>query len=612
MIRRNVLENPAWYTAYTPYQPEISQGRLEALLNFQTVVEDLTGLAIAGASVLDEATAAAEAMALAHRASAVGRHVRRRRRRPAADPRRRAHAGRAARPRRRRPGPLPSRCRTPACSACSRSTPARAAPSATSRRWPPPRTSAGALFIVAADLLALTLITPPGELGADIAVGTTQRFGVPMGFGGPHAGYLAVRSGLERQLPGRLVGVSVDADGAPAYRLALQTREQHIRREKATSNICTAQVLLAVIASMYAVYHGPDGLRAIARRVHRLAAILAAGLREAGQSTSSTAAFFDTVTVRVPGRAPSVVAAALDRGINLRLVDADTVARQLRRADHPRARRRGLGGVRRRPRRARRRAARRRAGDGRRRSATPLPRAHVAVPDPPGVPRAPLGDRDAALPAPPRRPRLRARPRHDPARLLHDEAQRDDRDGADHQSRLRRPAPVRAGRASSTATRSCSPTCRTGWPRSPATTRCRCSPTPGRRASSPGCSRSTTTTAPAGEQHRDVCLIPACAHGTNAASAVMAGMRVVVVRTSGEQGEIDLDDLRAKIAAARRRRWPRSWSPTRRRTACSRSTSARSARWCTTPAARSTSTARTSTRWSASRGRAASAPTSRT
>ena len=260
VIRRNVLENPAWYTAYTPYQPEISQGRLEALLNFQTMVEDLTGLPVAGASMLDESTAAAEAMALAHRSVKKGDtfvvdadafpqtlDVVRTRALPlglkvvvhdlAAAVARRRHLRRAACSTRARP----ARCAT--------STPIVAAAH-----------SRGALVVAAADLLALTLLKTPGEYGVDIAVGTTQRFGVPLGFGGPHAGYLATRSGLERQLPGRLVGVSVDADGAPAYRLALQTREQHIRREKATSNICTAQVLLAVIASMYAVYHGPDGL----------------------------------------------------------------------------------------------------------------------------------------------------------------------------------------------------------------------------------------------------------------------------------------------------------------------------------------------------------------
>jgi len=324
VIRRNVLENPAWYTAYTPYQPEISQGRLEALLTFQTMVTDLTALATANASMLDEATAAAEAMTLARRASRSPSGVYvvdadtlpqtiavlRTRAEPlgiTVDVRDLDTAG-----------PPPSHfglhLQYPGASGTIRD---HAAVVAAAH-------AAGALVTVAADLLALTLLRPPGAIGADIAVGTTQRFGVPMGFGGPHAGYLAVRAGLERMLPGRLVGVSRDADGAPAYRLALQTREQHIRREKATSNICTAQVLLAVMAGLYAVHHGPSGLAAIARHTHRMAARLDTGLRAGGVSTAG-GAFFDTVTAAVPGRAAQVVAAAAERGVNLRLVDADTV-----------------------------------------------------------------------------------------------------------------------------------------------------------------------------------------------------------------------------------------------------------------------------------------------
>ncbi|MFG2052414.1 aminomethyl-transferring glycine dehydrogenase [Micromonospora sp. NPDC048930] len=324
VIRRNVLENPAWYTAYTPYQPEISQGRLEALLNFQTMVTDLTGLATANASMLDEGTAAAEAMTLARRAS--------RSKSPVyvvdADTLPQTVAVITS-----RAEPLGIEVRVldvdhdelpgeffglhlqyPGASGAVRDHAGLVEAAH----------AAGALVTVAADLLALTLLRPPGEIGADIAAGTTQRFGVPMGFGGPHAGYLAVRSGLERMLPGRLVGVSKDADGNPAYRLALQTREQHIRREKATSNICTAQVLLAVMAGMYAVYHGPDGLRAIARRTHDMAARLAAGLRAGGVRVADVA-FFDTVTATVPGRAAAVVAAAAERNVNLRLVDADRV-----------------------------------------------------------------------------------------------------------------------------------------------------------------------------------------------------------------------------------------------------------------------------------------------
>ncbi len=319
VIRRNVLENPAWYTAYTPYQPEISQGRLEALLNFQTMIEDLTALPVAGASMLDEATAAAEAMTLARRAVGNGNVFL-----ADADCLPQTLAVLAT-----RAEPLGIQLVT------GRVTPelidAQAdgelfgvllqypGASGEVRDLGPLIEAAharGARAIVAADLLALTLLTPPGELGADIAVGTTQRFGVPIAYGGPHAGYICVTDALKRQLPGRLVGVSVDAAGQPAYRLALQAREQHIRREKATSNICTAQVLLAVIAAMYAAYHGPEGLTAIARRVHRKAASLAAAMRSAGYETGS-ASFFDTVSVSMPGQAADAVARAAAAGFNV-------------------------------------------------------------------------------------------------------------------------------------------------------------------------------------------------------------------------------------------------------------------------------------------------------
>uniref|UniRef100_UPI00345B5C0E glycine dehydrogenase n=1 Tax=Trebonia sp. TaxID=2767075 RepID=UPI00345B5C0E len=294
VIRRNVLENPAWYTAYTPYQPEISQGRLEALINFQTVVEDLTGLPVAGASMLDEATAAAEAMTMARRVTGKGRVF-------LADadclPQTLAVLATRAEPLGIELAVAPV---TPELIAAQPDGELFGVllqyPGASGavRDLGPAIGAAhgrGAVAAVAADLLALTLIRPPGELGADIAVGSAQRFGVPMGFGGPHAGYICVRDALKRQLPGRLVGVSVDADGHPAYRLALQAREQHIRREKATSNICTAQVLLAVIAAMYAAYHGPDGLSAIARRVHRRAAVLAQTARDQGLDVE-TSEFF--------------------------------------------------------------------------------------------------------------------------------------------------------------------------------------------------------------------------------------------------------------------------------------------------------------------------------
>ncbi|MEU4578568.1 MULTISPECIES: aminomethyl-transferring glycine dehydrogenase [Nonomuraea] len=314
VIRRNLLENPGWYTAYTPYQPEISQGRLEALLNFQTVVSDLTGLPVAGASLLDEATAAAEAMTLARRAGKAKSDV------FVVDadalPQTKAVLATRAEPLGITLVESDLEGELPECFGVLVQYPGASGRLRDFRAVAGRAHEAGALVVAAADLLALTLLAAPGELGADIAIGSSQRFGVPFGFGGPHAAYMSVRDGLQRQMPGRLVGVSVDADGDPAYRLALQTREQHIRREKATSNICTAQVLLAVIAGMYAVYHGPDGLRRIAARVHRHAATLAEGLRRGGVEVVH-GEFFDTVLARVPGRAAEVVAAAAERGVNL-------------------------------------------------------------------------------------------------------------------------------------------------------------------------------------------------------------------------------------------------------------------------------------------------------
>ncbi|MGV9307119.1 aminomethyl-transferring glycine dehydrogenase [Nonomuraea sp. NPDC004354] len=323
VIRRNLLENPGWYTAYTPYQPEISQGRLEALLNFQTVVSDLTGLDVAGASLLDEATAAAEAMTLARRAGRSKSNV------FVVDadalPQTKAVLATRAEPLGIElvvdslDGELPE------CFGVLVQYPGASGRLRDFRALAETAHAGGALVVAAADLLSLTLVAAPGELGADIAIGSSQRFGVPFGFGGPHAAYMSVREGLQRQMPGRLVGVSVDADGDPAYRLALQTREQHIRREKATSNICTAQVLLAVIAGMYAVYHGPEGLRRIAQRTHRMAVTLAAALR-AGRVEIVHDGFFDTVLARVPGKAAQVVAAAAERGVNLWQADADHVS----------------------------------------------------------------------------------------------------------------------------------------------------------------------------------------------------------------------------------------------------------------------------------------------
>jgi glycine dehydrogenase len=325
VIIRNILENPAWYTAYTPYQPEISQGRLEALLNFQTMIEDLTSLPVASASLLDEPTAAAEAMTLALRQSSL-----------------------------EKPGFLVDVDTHPQTVAVLRT---RAEPLGIEiveadltaplpeGQWAgvlisyPGSSGAikkideligtihsiGAMAIVASDLLALTLLTPPGELGADVVVGSAQRFGVPMGFGGPHAGFMSVRAGLERSLPGRLVGVSIDAEGNPAYRLALQTREQHIRREKATSNICTAQVLLAVISSMYAVYHGPNGLTAIAERVNALASNFQTRLAASGFE-SGNKVVFDTVRWSVPESAHEIGLRLSQSGLNIRIVDDNTLS----------------------------------------------------------------------------------------------------------------------------------------------------------------------------------------------------------------------------------------------------------------------------------------------
>lgn len=326
VLRRNILENPGWYTSYTPYQPEISQGRLEALLNFQNTVMELTGLDVANASLLDEATAVAEAAVMMHRAN------------------KKVKNGFFA---------IDSRCLPQTLSVVRGraealgidfvvtdfadglpegdlfgivlSQPGNEGEIRDIKPLIDAAHERNALVTVAADLLALTLIKSPGELGADIAVGNTQRFGLPFFYGGPHAAYLAVKKGMERTLPGRLVGVSSDAAGKPAYRLALQTREQHIRREKATSNICTAQALLAIVAGAYAVYHGPEGLREIANRLHENASRLAEGLVAAGLKLVHDQ-FFDTVTFEAPGRADELVAQALEAGVNIRRQSADRIS----------------------------------------------------------------------------------------------------------------------------------------------------------------------------------------------------------------------------------------------------------------------------------------------
>jgi glycine dehydrogenase len=321
VIQRNILENPAWYTAYTPYQAEISQGRLEALLNFQTMVSDLTGLEIANASLLDEATAAAEAMAMTNRIH--------RGKRPRFFVDDRTHP-QTIRVMATRAEPIGidlvvgrvDEMDPAGVSGCLIQYPDTTGAIPDLRGVCSAAHDAGTLVVVATDLLALTMLESPGELGASIAVGSAQRFGVPMGFGGPHAAFIATTEEHVRALPGRLVGVSTDPTGRPAYRLALQTREQHIRRDKATSNVCTAQALLAIIASMYACWHGPDGLSAIAERVHRLTGRLVASLRQAGIDVINDT-FFDTVTIEATGRAQQLADDSVAAGINLRRIDGD-------------------------------------------------------------------------------------------------------------------------------------------------------------------------------------------------------------------------------------------------------------------------------------------------
>ena len=545
VIRRNVLESPAWYTAYTPYQPEISQGRLEALLTFQTMVSDLTGLPIANASLLDESTAVAEAVTLMRR---TGR-----------SPSDRVLVDVETLP--QTMAVLSTRC-APLGIEVEVFDPAGGLPEGEFFGvvlQAPGRSGAvrdlgavvraakdrGAMVTVSADLLALTLLRSPGSWGADVAVGSTQRFGVPMFAGGPHAAFMAVRAGLERSLPGRLVGVSIDADGAPAYRLALQTREQHIRREKATSNICTAQVLLAVVAGLFAVWHGPDGLRSIALHAHRMARVLAAALRDGGIDTV-TDAFLDTVTIRVPGRAAAIVARAAADGIDLGTVDADHVriaCDETTTLDHLR---------------------------------TVLAAAEVS--DPSGT-LARAEDRtpheEVALPA--------ALLRED-AYLTHPVFHRhrtettmlrflrrlSDADYALDRGMI----PLGSCTMKLNATTEMESV---SWPEfadvhpfSPASRQegtlaivadlerwlaevtgyaaVSLQPNAGSQGEFAGLHAIAAWHRSRGETERDVCLIPSSAHGTNAASAVMAGMRVAVVAAT-EDGTVDLEDLQRQIAA---------------------------------------------------------------
>lgn len=527
VLLRNIMENPAWYTAYTPYQPEISQGRLEALLNFQTMVADLTGLEVANASMLDEGTAAAEAMTLMHRA------VRGPSNRLAVDADLFAQTAAVLATRAEPLGieivTADLRDGLPDGEFFGVIT---QLPGASGRitDWTDLVAQAherGALVAVGADLLALTLITPPGEIGADVAFGTTQRFGVPMGFGGPHAGYLAVHAKHARQLPGRLVGVSVDADGSPAYRLALQTREQHIRRDKATSNICTAQVLLAVMAAMYASYHGADGLTGIARRVHGHAEKLAAALGDALVHDT----FFDTVLARVPGRADEVIAAAKAKNINLWRVDDDHVSVSCDEAttdEHVAAVLDAFGLHAAEPAFA---AIATRASEFLTHPAFTKYRTETSMMR---YLRA-LADKDLALdrsmiPLGSCTMKLNAAAEMEPITWpefarLHPFAPATDTTG------IRR----LIGQLEQWLVQL------TGYDVGSL------QPNAGSQGEYAGLLAIHAYHASRGEPHRDICLIPSSAHGTNAASAALAGLRVAVVACR-DNGDVDLDDLRAKVA----------------------------------------------------------------
>ncbi|HET8960132.1 aminomethyl-transferring glycine dehydrogenase [Nocardioides sp.] len=538
VIRRNVLEDPSWYTAYTPYQPEISQGRLEALLNFQTLIGDLTGLPTANASLLDEGTAAAEAMTLVRRGN-----------RKAAGPfvvdadalpqtievvRTRAEAMgievRVADLRHGLPEGELSGVLVQYPGASGRILDPRPVIEAAHER--------DALAVVAADLLALTVLEAPGEMGADVVVGSSQRLGVPLFYGGPHAGYMAVATGLERHLPGRLVGVSVDAEGRPAYRLALQTREQHIRRDKATSNICTAQVLLAVVASMYAVYHGPEGLRSIATRAHRYAAVLARALADGGVELESEE-FFDTITAAVPGRAADVVAAARERGVHLRLVDADRVGISTSEAT----------------------------------TGATLGKVLESFGLSSGADLAALDQATGeALPEALRRatPYLTHEvfsTHHSETAMLRYLRRLSARDYALDRGMI----PLGSCTMKLNATTEMEPVSLPGFadlhPFAPAEDalgyqqlveqleewlaevtgydRVSIQPNAGSQGELAGLLAIRGYHRDRGEQARDICLIPSSAHGTNAASAVMAGMKVVVVKAA-DDGSVDLEDLKAK------------------------------------------------------------------
>ncbi|MFT3777862.1 MAG: aminomethyl-transferring glycine dehydrogenase [Ottowia sp.] len=552
VILRNILENPAWYTAYTPYQAEISQGRMEALVNFQTMVTDLTGMDIANASMLDEATAAAEAMTLARRSVKAQGSV--------------IVVSGDAHPQtievmRTRAAPLGLAVKL--ANSAAEWDAAIAADDYFAALIQYPASSGwlmdwsgevakihakGAAAIFAADLLALTLLKTPGEMGADIVVGSTQRFGMPMGAGGPHAAYMACRDAYKRSLPGRLVGVSVDAHGAPAYRLALQTREQHIRREKATSNICTAQVLPAVVASMYAVYHGPEGLARIARRVARLTAILTAGLKQLGFTATHHGSAFDTISIKTDDATDTIAARAVQMGANLRKAWDVYLCASLdetsTRADVALLWRIF-------------------AGEGK-----PLPDFDALEQSAPDLIPPELRRTSAYLTHPV------FNTHHSETGMLRYIRSLSDKDLALDRSMI----PLGSCTMKLNATSEMIPIT---WPEfahvhpfAPADQLkgyallneqlCRwlaaitgyagvsLQPNAGSQGEYAGLLAIRAWHAAQGQPQRDVCLIPSSAHGTNPASAQMAGMQVVVTRCD-ENGNVDMDDLRAKCAQHRER-----------------------------------------------------------
>ncbi|MBC6405436.1 MAG: aminomethyl-transferring glycine dehydrogenase [Rhodospirillales bacterium] len=535
-IQRNILENPAWYTAYTPYQPEISQGRLEALLNYQTMVSDLTGLAVANASLLDEATAAAEAMTMAHRVS-------------------KSKSKRFF---------VDANCHPQNIAVME----TRAAPLGIEIRVGDPAadldpgTVFGAIFqypgtyghvedhsariarlhaaqaiaVMIADLLALALLKPPGEMGADIAVGSTQRFGVPVGYGGPHAAYMATKDAYKRSMPGRIVGVSIDSRGNKAYRLSLQTREQHIRREKATSNVCTAQALLAVMASMYAVFHGPDGLKAIAQRIHRKTVRLAKGLEELG-FTVSPKSFFDTVTVEVGALQGVILNAAVANGINLRRIGSTAIGISLDERTRPatlEAVWRAFGGKRRDDLSQDYRLPQELLRESRYLE-HPIFHMNRAEAEMTRYMRR-LADRDLALdramiPLGSCTMKLNATAEMLPITWrefahIHPFA----------------PPEQTEGYRELIETLSEKLCAITGYDA------LSMQPNSGAQGEYAGLMTIRGYHHARGDSQRDVCLIPTSAHGTNPASAQMAGMKVVVVK-SAENGDIDIDDFRAKAEA---------------------------------------------------------------